>query len=359
MRSVILIILQPLIAQCSTKELADQWADKLVDRLLASSVHSADVDGTTIAKVQPRMSLATPVRKAAQVPISQRVTGFSSPPYSASPSVGYRPQFRVDAMRSRSMQSTPGVSDMVRTAQAKMKTYGIGSSPLEKLALTAIDVANRGGARDVSAMAQAMESLDNATKAKLESATLDVKSMAGVTAPLGFFDPLGFSTLLPKGTRVDYTAEDYPSGISEGRLLFYREVELKHGRVGMLASLGILVAEKFHPLFGGNIDVPAYRAFQETPLQTFWPAVLFAIAIPETFSVFTFNSPGQGDGNEGWTVRGDRVPGDLGWDPLGLKPTDPAEFKELQTKELNNGRLAMIAAAGMLAQELATGQKIF
>merc|ERR1711904_656024 len=41
------------------------------------------------------------------------------------------------------------------------------------------------------------------------------------------------------------------------------------------------------------------------------------------------------------------------------KPTDPAELKEMQTKELNNGRLAMIAAAGMIVQELATKEKLF
>merc|ERR1712139_114753 len=55
----------------------------------------------------------------------------------------------------------------------------------------------------------------------------------------------------------------------------------------------------------------------------------------------------------------DHVPGDLGFDPLGLKPKDPKEFKEMQTKELQNGRLAMIAAAGMIAQEVASNQKLF
>merc|ERR1719472_226942 len=102
------------------------------------------------------------------------------------------------------------------------------------------------------------------------------KSLPGVTAPLGFFDPAGFCS-----------ADD----VTEGKIKFYREVELKHGRVGMLAALGFLVGENFHPLFGGNIDVPAYLAFQETPLQTFWPAVVIAIAIPEVFSVFTFETP--------------------------------------------------------------------
>jgi hypothetical protein len=167
------------------------------------------------------------------------------------------------------------------------------------------------------------------------------KSLPGVTAPLGFFDPLGFCSA---------------DGITEGKIKFYREVELKHGRVGMLAAVGLVVGESFHPLFGGNIDVPSYIAFQETPLQTFWPAVVFAIAIPEVFSVFSFNSP---VGGQPWSIRSDYASGDLGFDPLGLKPTDPAELKEMQTKELNNGRLAMIAAAGMIVQELATGNKLF
>merc|ERR1719352_1450668 len=176
------------------------------------------------------------------------------------------------------------------------------------------------------------------------------KEMPGVLAPMGFFDPMGFCS-----------ADD----ITEGKIKFYREVELKHGRVGMLAALGFLVGENFHPLFGGDIDVPAYLAFQQTPLQTFWPAVVLAIAIPEIYSVFTFETPalftvaGETEAGNPWEIRDDHEAGDLGFDPLGLKPTDPAELKEMQTKELNNGRLAMIAAAGMIVQELATKEKLF
>ena len=123
---------------------------------------------------------------------------------------------------------------------------------------------------------------------------LSVEDMPGVTGPLGFFDPIGFS-----------------SDASEGKVKFYREVELKHGRVAMLAAIGFPIAEqcarqspprratathaiavpsasrlgRFHPLFGGKIDVPSYLAFQETPLQSFWPLVVFGISIVEVFSV--------------------------------------------------------------------------
>merc|ERR1712070_578461 len=113
---------------------------------------------------------------------------------------------------------------------------------------------------------------------------------AGVIAPTGFFDPLGLS-----------------KDKSEARLRYFQEAETKHGRVAMLAALGFLVGENFHPLFGGNIDTPAIYAFQETPLQTFWGAVVVALAIPEVYSVFTFDEPGSTSKelvkNEQWTVK--------------------------------------------------------
>ena len=48
-----------------------------------------------------------------------------------------------------------------------------------------------------------------------------------------------------------------------------------------------------------------YFAFQQTPLETFWPAVVAAIAIPEMFSVFTFQDPAKG---ETWAMKTDHVP---------------------------------------------------
>ena len=55
------------------------------------------------------------------------------------------------------------------------------------------------------------------------------------------------------------------------------------------------------------------------------------------------------------TLREGYYPGDLGFDPLGLAPEDPAEFRLMQEKELAHARLGMIAAAGFLAQEAVSG----
>merc|ERR1712151_691038 len=63
-------------------------------------------------------------------------------------------------------------------------------------------------------------------------------------------------------------------GISPGRLAYYREAELKHGRVCMSSTLGILVAEKYHPLFGGEVDVPAVGMLKSVELTYFRPALL-------------------------------------------------------------------------------------
>jgi len=329
MHTVTFIFLHALAMGAHAKELAansagythdamDKLADALVDKLFSR-----------VTSLGAPLGMAAPSTMAARPFLSSRQ-------YFAAPQAGYQPQLS-------------GTTTSVQAAKDNLKAFGVGSSPLENLALTAIDVANR---RDVSAKAKASVAsgwslVDDKVKERLVSVLKGVKEkesyLAGVSAPMNYFDPLGFSTT-----------------VDSGKLLFYREVELKHGRVAMLAALGFLVGEQYHPLFGGDIDVPSYLAFQQTPLEKFWPAVVAAIAIPEIFSVQTFQDPDEGRLFGGlWKIKTDHVPGDLGFDPLGLKPKDPKEFKTMQTKELNNGRLAMIAMAGMVAQEIATGQKLF
>ncbi len=48
----------------------------------------------------------------------------------------------------------------------------------------------------------------------------------------------------------------------------------------------------------------------------------------------------------------------ISFDPLGLDPKTLEELKFMLTKELQNGQLAMIAAAGFLVQEAVDGKGI-
>ena len=60
-----------------------------------------------------------------------------------------------------------------------------------------------------------------------------------------------------------------------------------------------------------------------------------------------------------WNIRRDYVPGDVGFDPLKLRSDDDAKFRLAQERELNNGRLAMLASAGMLLAEAKTHRPVF
>jgi len=174
----------------------------------------------------------------------------------------------------------------------------------------------------------------------------DASKEAGVSGPFGFFDPLGLS----------------PPGRSE--FMRFRESELKHGRVAMLAFLGIVIGESGFSFFGDSINGPAIYQYQQAEAL---------------FNAWSFNVVGLTLAVEGYNIvngwqsvdetladsaglaglKPNYISGDLKFDPLGLKPKEPKAFKEIQTKEINNGRLAMLAVAGIVAQELVTGQSIF
>ena len=136
-------------------------------------------------------------------------------------------------------------------------------------------------------------------------------------------------------------------------MLLRHQAELTHGRVSMLAALGFIVQEKFHPLFSAD-GGPAIDQIPQLP-PALWVFMTAGIGAAEYYRIQTGWAEVDGEKLKAESaLRDDYYPGDLKFDPLELAPTDPEEFRVMQEKELAHGRLAMIAAAGFLAQEAVT-----
>jgi len=147
----------------------------------------------------------------------------------------------------------------------------------------------------------------------------DPAQQLGVTEPLGFFDPLGFSKVGDeKGFRN------------------LRAAELKHGRVAMMAAAGAVFQHFARLPFFFDFE-PAGMDAVKGPNGKYGTVLLFLISgFVELFV---------------WVEDSDKQPGDFG-DPLGLNIYD----KDMRNRELNNGRFAMFAALGIVAADLYTGK---
>jgi len=194
------------------------------------------------------------------------------------------------------------------------------------------------------ASASAFGPFSKAPAASFQPATALIDTLPGALAPVGFFDPLGFAAKATDGT-----------------VARYREAELAHGRVAMLAVIGFLVGEKVEGssfLFDAQISGPAITHITQVP-DGFWPVIIAFIGAAEASRAeIGWVDPADCPVDQPGLLKGDYTPGDLKFDPLGLKPEDEEEFMIMQTKELQHGRLAMLAAAGFLAQEAVDGKGI-
>ena len=172
--------------------------------------------------------------------------------------------------------------------------------------------------------------------------SLPCYGLPGAIAPTGFFDPLGFAQ----------------KGISLNEVKRNREAEVMHGRVAMIACVGYLAGEGVSGPF--SMVGPANDQLQQMPAPAFALLTVTIGALELKRATIGWVEPDLGSWTKTlWKLRDNYYPGDLGFDPLGLKPEDPKEFANMQTKELQNGRLAMLGVAGMCAQELVNHRTIF
>jgi len=145
------------------------------------------------------------------------------------------------------------------------------------------------------------------------------------------FDPLNFSSNM-------------------NSLNWYRESELKHGRLAMLATVGWVISELTHnsiastfgfdSIVGSNDQVPSVlNGGLDKVNPLFWLEVVCVAAVLEFLAIE------KGDNRE---------PGNFSFDPFQLSGKSMEEKIYVQESEIFNGRLAMLAITGFAIQEYTT-----
>ena len=153
------------------------------------------------------------------------------------------------------------------------------------------------------------------------------------------FDPLGFATC-------------------EGRLSYYREAEIKHGRLAMLAALGWPMSEVLDRSIANALGMNSlldttdrapilFTGGATSVSDKFWFGVLGFSALVELQGFFRKLARDP-----------EYFPGHLDFDPLGLYPETYSERREMQLAEIKHGRVAMMAVLFYGIQESLTGKGI-
>ena len=151
----------------------------------------------------------------------------------------------------------------------------------------------------------------------------DFSDDIGVTAPLGVWDPLNVLT---------------NSMATDAKIERLRAVEIKHGRVAMLAVVGYLVT-KAGVRLPGLEDVPSgFAAWDALPGEVLGQMGITWIFMEMANRDQTGNAEFPGDFRNGYL--------DFGWD------SQSEEWKKnKRTIELNQGRAAQMGILGLMIHE--------
>lgn len=145
---------------------------------------------------------------------------------------------------------------------------------------------------------------------------------------------------LPKPKNLSESMPGYagfdPMGLSDLMdIKWLQQAEIKHGRVCMLAFLGILVQEFIHLPNAAYSNPLATEALTQVPAGALW-------------QIFLFCGVCEFVGHKGKITYLDMFEdgaevGDLGFNPMGLKISDGVRLQEIK-----NGRLAMCGVGGVI-----------
>eukprot|EP00444_Apocalathium_aciculiferum_P039965 CAMPEP_0183522250 /NCGR_PEP_ID=MMETSP0371-20130417/18287_1 /TAXON_ID=268820 /ORGANISM="Peridinium aciculiferum, Strain PAER-2" /LENGTH=272 /DNA_ID=CAMNT_0025720973 /DNA_START=32 /DNA_END=846 /DNA_ORIENTATION=+ len=157
------------------------------------------------------------------------------------------------------------------------------------------------------------------------------EGLVGDQPPLGLWDPLGFTK--------DRDVEKFKRR---------REIELKHGRVAMFATIGYITPEYFK--WPGFLSTSANLQFADVPNGMKALSVVPTAGIAQFFAFVGFIELVY---NKSYGEPGNYGKGLFGLGSLGLSATvsDPKTRDKKLRAEISNGRLAMMATIGMFFQD--------
>lgn len=157
------------------------------------------------------------------------------------------------------------------------------------------------------------------------------------------FDPLGLS-------RTDLTYKRFFSPEPRDAMDIlndYREAEIKHGRLAMLAAVAYPIQEVFQPILARQLELPSMLSDGNLS-----PSVINGHLDPSIVIWLV----GLGSGLELGRMMSPEsaVLGDYGWGRVVTpRATAPSLFR-LQAGEMWNGRIAMVAILAYVVQEALT-----
>mmetsp|Transcript_6112 Transcript_6112/g.9380 ORF Transcript_6112/g.9380 Transcript_6112/m.9380 type:complete len:376 (+) Transcript_6112:83-1210(+) len=223
--------------------------------------------------------------------------------------------------------------------------------------------------RDLAALEDELSAPLPASAKTLEDALLQgvVPAGAGVgseSLPGDFdFDPLNLATkdyigraqyfiqrLVPGGENVE--EEAYAERPKALILRDYREAEIRHGRLAMLAAIFWPIQEMIDRfvLDESQFSAIVYAKVTLPYIPLLMTAIMMLLGYLDIYSRSIKDADEIGEAF---------LPGDCFWDPLSMLAGAPDRMKKnMQERELFNGRMAMLAVAAYFWEELTTHQPL-
>lgn len=180
--------------------------------------------------------------------------------------------------------------------------------------------------------------------------------------------PSKYSQCLPFFRRPQHLTGEFAGDVgfdplnlatSREQLLYYREAEIKHSRIAMLAAAGWPLSELFDrpltqlldsdlglnlsPMLDSSDRVPSLLNGGLENVSPLWWG--FCLGLTAAVDI-------KGIQNARYNDDGDvELSSDYGFDPLGLYPADEEGRERMQLAEIKHGRLSMLAVSGFALQE--------